>query len=133
MGDANFWRMADTGPVRAVLGDLLGPRSRRFGAGGRPARGSEDRYVEIWNLVFMQFDAQPDGTLTPLWKPCVDTGAGLERNAHGLQGVDSIFDIDVFRPLIAEAAESPAPGTRYGGGGERTSRSAILAEHARGR
>jgi len=85
--------------------------------------------VELWNLVFMQFDAQPDGELTPLPKPSVDTGAGLERNLMVLQGVDSIFDIDVFGPLI-RAAET-ATNTRYGTGGEDDLALRILAEHAR--
>ena len=94
--------MADTGPCgpsSEIFWDL-GPDVRR---GGRPGHGAEDRYVEIWNLVFMQFDQQPDGTLVPLPAPSVDTGAGLERNLAVLQGADSIWDIDVFRPLIAAA------------------------------
>src|SRR5438445_1813832 len=77
----------------------------------------------------MQFDAQPDGKLTPLPKPSVDTGAGLERNLMVLQGVDSIFDIDVFGPLI-RAAEA-ATNTRYGSGAEDDLALRILAEHAR--
>ena len=68
--------------------------------------------MEIWNLVFMQYDAQADGTLVPLPAPSVDTGAGLERNLAVLQGAASIWDIDVFAPLIA-AAES-VTGTKYG-------------------
>ena len=85
LGDDNFWRMADTGPC--------GPSSEIFwdlGPEHGPAAGppaNEDRYVEIWNLVFMQFDAQPDGELVPLPAPSVDTGAGLERNLAVLQGV----------------------------------------------
>ena len=77
--------MADTGPCgpsSEIFWDL-GPE---YGPGGGPA-SSEDRYLEIWNLVFMQFDAQPDGELVPLPKPSVDTGAGLERNLSVLQGV----------------------------------------------
>jgi alanyl-tRNA synthetase len=130
LGDDNFWRMGDTGPCgpsSEIFWDL-GPD---FGAEGGPKDGGEDRYVEIWNLVFMQFDAQPDGSLVPLPKPSVDTGAGLERNLAVLQGVDSVWDIDVFRPLIA-AAEA-ATGTTYGGfpGGADDISLRILAEHGR--
>src|SRR2546421_996422 len=128
MGDDNFWRMADTGPC-GPSSEIFWDLGEQFGAGGGPARGSEDRYIEIWNLVFMQFDAQPDGKLTPLPKPSVDTGAGLERNLMVLQGVDSIFDIDVFGPLI-RAAEA-ATNTRYGSGAEDDLALRILAEHAR--
>jgi alanyl-tRNA synthetase len=100
----NFWQMADTGPC--------GPCSEIFYdhgpsvAGGPP--GSEDadgdRYIEIWNLVFMQFDRDAQGHLTPLPKPCVDTGMGLERLAAVLQHVHSNYEIDLFRNLIAAAA-----------------------------
>jgi alanyl-tRNA synthetase len=131
LGDAeNFWRMADTGPCgpsSEIFWDL-GPR---FGPDGGPAHGGEDRFVEIWNLVFMQYDAQPDGTLVPLPKPSVDTGAGLERNLAVLQGVESVWDIDVFRPLIAAAER--VTGARYGGfpGTEQDASLRILAEHGR--
>jgi len=130
LGDDNFWRMADTGPCgpsSEIFWDL-GPE---FGADGGPKDGGEDRYVEIWNLVFMQFDAQPDGSLVPLPKPSVDTGAGLERNLAVLQGVESIWDIDVFRPLIAAAEQ--ATGITYQGfpGGEADVSLRILAEHGR--
>jgi alanyl-tRNA synthetase len=130
LGDENFWTMGDTGPCgpsSEIFWDL-GPD---FGPEGGPRDGGEDRYVEIWNLVFMQFDAQPDGSLVPLPKPSVDTGAGLERNLAVLQGVDSVWDIDVFRPLIA-AAEA-ATGTTYGGfpGTDRDVSLRILAEHGR--
>jgi alanyl-tRNA synthetase len=103
--DSNFWAMGDTGPC--------GPCSEIFydhGAGvpgGPPGSPDEDgdRYVELWNLVFMQFDRASDGTLTPLPKPSVDTGMGLERTATVLQGVHSIYDIDLFKTLIAAAAD----------------------------
>ncbi len=102
---SNFWSMGDTGPC--------GPCSEIFYdhgpaiAGGPPGSPDEDgdRYVEIWNLVFMQYDRASDGTLTPLPKPSVDTGAGLERLAAVMQGVHSNYDIDLFRDLIAAAAE----------------------------
>ncbi|MDG6347257.1 alanine--tRNA ligase [Luteimonas sp. 8-5] len=100
----NFWQMADTGPC--------GPCTEIFydhGAhipGGPPGSPDEDgdRYIEVWNLVFMQFDRQPDGTLLPLPAPCVDTGMGLERIAAVLQGVHGNYEIDLFRHLIAAAA-----------------------------
>ena len=104
--------MGDTGPCgpsSEIFWDL-GPE---FGAEGGPGTAAEDRYIEIWNLVFMQYDQRPDGTLVPLPKPSIDTGAGLERNLAVLQGVDSIWDIDVFRPLI-DAAER-VTGVTYGG------------------
>ncbi len=130
LGDDNFWRMGDTGPCgpsSEIFWDL-GPE---FGADGGPAQGGEDRFVELWNLVFMQYDAQPDGTLVPLPAPSVDTGAGLERNLAVLQGVNSVWDIDVFQPLIA-AAES-VTGRTYGGypGNVDDVSLRILAEHAR--
>jgi alanyl-tRNA synthetase len=129
LGDDNFWRMADTGPCgpsSEIFWDL-GPDN---GPDGGPAK-NEDRYVEIWNLVFMQFDAKPDGELVPLPAPSVDTGAGLERNLAVLQGAQSVWDIDVFGPLIA-AAEA-VTGIAYGGfpGDERDVSLRILAEHGR--
>ncbi|AND68716.1 alanyl-tRNA synthetase [Dyella thiooxydans] len=101
----NFWQMADTGPC--------GPCTEIFYdhgpdvAGGPPGSPDEDgdRYIEIWNLVFMQFDRAPDGTLSPLPAPCVDTGMGLERLAAVLQHVHSNYEIDLFQRLIAKAAE----------------------------
>jgi alanyl-tRNA synthetase len=107
MGEkSNFWSMGDTGPC--------GPCSEIFYdhgpqvAGGPPGSPDEDgdRYVEIWNLVFMQYDRAADGTLTPLPKPSVDTGAGLERLAAVMQGVQSNYDIDLFRELLAAAARA---------------------------
>ena len=100
----NFWMMADTGPC--------GPCSEIFYdhgdhiAGGPPGSPDEDgdRFIEIWNNVFMQFDMHEDGSVTPLPAPCVDTGMGLERLAAILQGVHSNYEIDLFQSLIAAAA-----------------------------
>jgi len=100
----NFWQMADTGPC--------GPCTEIFYdhgadiAGGPPGSPDEDgdRYIEIWNLVFMQFDRAADGTLSKLPAPCVDTGMGLERLAAVLQHVHSNYEIDLFQRLIREAA-----------------------------
>ncbi len=102
---SNFWAMGDTGPC--------GPCSEIFFdhgpgvAGGPPGSPDEegDRYVEIWNLVFMQFERAADGTLTPLPKPSVDTGMGLERITAVMQGVHSNYDIDLFRNLIRAAGK----------------------------
>ena len=101
----NFWAMGDTGPC--------GPCSEIFYdhgpeiEGGPPGSPNEegDRYIEIWNLVFMQYDRSADGTLTPLPKPSVDTGMGLERLAAVMQKVHSNYEIDLFRSLVNAAAE----------------------------
>ncbi len=101
----NFWQMADTGPCGPCTEIFYdhGPEH----AGGPPGSPDEDgdRYIEIWNNVFMQFDKQPDGTLVPLPAPCVDTGMGLERLAAILQHVHSNYEIDLFQALIKRAAE----------------------------
>ena len=101
----NFWQMADTGPCGPCT-EIFYDHGEHI-AGGPPGSPDEDgdRYIEIWNNVFMQFDRQPDGTLLPLPAPCVDTGMGLERIAAVLQGVHGNYDIDLFRALIAKAAE----------------------------
>ena len=104
----NFWQMADTGPC--------GPCSEIFYdhgpsvAGGPPGSADQDgdRYIEIWNLVFMQFERAADGTLTPLPKPCVDTGMGLERLTAVLQHVNSNYDIDLMKHLVEAAARATA-------------------------
>ncbi|HET7307639.1 MAG TPA: alanine--tRNA ligase [Gammaproteobacteria bacterium] len=104
-GSDNFWSMGDTGPC--------GPCSEIFYdhgpdvPGGPPgsAEAEGDRFVEIWNLVFMQFDRDAQGNMTPLPKPCVDTGMGLERIAAVMQGVHSNYEIDLFKNLIKAAAD----------------------------
>ena len=102
--EENFWTMGDTGPC--------GPCSEIYYdhgphvEGSPPAMGADpgDRFIEIWNLVFAQFDRSKDGTLSPLPNPCVDTGMGLERMAAVLQGKHNNFETDLFEPLIKEAA-----------------------------
>jgi alanyl-tRNA synthetase len=127
LGDDNFWRMGDTGPCgpsSEIFWDL-GPE---FGPDGGPVTEA-DRYIEIWNLVFMQFDQQADGTRIPLPKPSIDTGAGLERNLMVVQEKTSIWDIDVFAPLRAEAER--VTGARYGTNEPTDVSLRIIAEHAR--
>ena len=101
----NFWQMADTGPCGPCT-EIFYDHGAHI-AGGPPGSPDEDgdRYIEIWNLVFMQFDKQPDGTLVPLPAPCVDTGMGLERLAAVLQHVHSNYEIDLFQALIRKASE----------------------------
>ena len=101
----NFWQMADTGPCGPCT-EIFYDHGAHI-AGGPPGSPDEDgdRFIEIWNLVFMQFDRQPDGSLQPLPAPCVDTGMGLERLAAVLQGVHGNYEIDLFRHLIGKAAE----------------------------
>jgi alanyl-tRNA synthetase len=126
-GSDNFWSMGDTGPC--------GPCTEIFydhGAdipGGPPGSPDEDgdRWVEIWNLVFMQFDQSADGARTPLPKPSIDTGMGLERVGAVLQGVHSNYDTDLFRSLIA-ASESET-GVKAEGDNAPSHR--VIADHLR--
>lgn len=156
----NFWQMADTGPcgpcseiyvdLARVAKDWSAPAGST-GAWTDPAIVDFDtetfveaaeagRFVEIWNLVFMQFDKQPDGTLLSLPQPSVDTGAGLERIAAVMQGVANNFDTDLFQPLIEEvalrtgaAASSGNEAFTYSGGGRRIDQTnhRVIADHAR--
>jgi alanyl-tRNA synthetase len=150
LGDKdNFWQMGDTGPC--------GPCTEIFvdleWAAGRPTDAAtarppdrpiadevipqaeferlaeEGRFLEIWNLVFMQFDRSADGTLTPLPKPSVDTGAGLERIAAVMQGEDDNFHTDLFQPLIDRVGE--LVGVPYDRNAENRGSYRVLADHAR--
>ena len=121
----NFWAMGDTGPC--------GPCSEIFYdhgpeiAGGPPGApdADGDRYIEIWNLVFMQFDRSADGALNPLPKPSVDTGMGLERLAAVMQGVHSNYEIDLFRNLILAAAAATGAADLH------SSSLRVIADHIR--
>ncbi len=122
---SNFWAMGDTGPC--------GPCTEIFYdhgpgiEGGPPGSPNEDgdRYVEIWNLVFMQYDRSADGKMVPLPKPSVDTGMGLERVAAVMQGVHSNYDIDLFRHLILAAAKLT------GAQDPKSSSLRVIADHIR--
>lgn len=100
----NFWSMGDVGPCGPCT-EIFYDHGANI-AGGPPGSPDEDgdRYIEIWNLVFMQYDRSADGTLTPLPKPSVDTGMGLERIAAVMQGVHSNYEIDLFQKLLKAAA-----------------------------
>src|SRR5919198_6522785 len=126
----NFWQAADTGPC-GPCSELYYDRGERYGC-GRPdcAPGCEcERYLEFWNLVFMEFDLAEDGTLTPLPQQNIDTGMGLERAAMLLQGVDSLFDIDTFRPLLDWVGTRAT--TPYGSSEQATKAYRVVVEHAR--
>ncbi|MET0149624.1 MAG: alanine--tRNA ligase [Acidimicrobiales bacterium] len=128
LDEDNFWQMADTGPC-GPSSEIFWDMGDEYGEAGGPAHGGAERFVEIWNLVFMQYDQHADGSRAPLPKPSIDTGAGLERILTVLQDEDSIFHTDEFRRLIAKA--SALSGVAYGGD-ERTDVSLrILADHAR--
>jgi alanyl-tRNA synthetase len=133
----NFWAMGDTGPCgpcSEIFYDM-GPAASELGHADCKFPCDCGRYVEIWNLVFMQFNRDASGTLTPLPKPCVDTGMGLERVAAVLQGVISNYDTDLFAPLTKRAAElcgvdfNREEQMEEGKGGAASLR--VIADHAR--
>ncbi len=129
MGDEdNFWAMGETGPC-GPDSEIFFDKGPAYGADGGPKHGGEDRFVEIWNLVFMQFDRDASGVLTDLPRKNIDTGAGLERNLSILQGVDSVFDTDLFLPIIETAAS--ILGTAYGADPATDVALRVLADHGR--
>ncbi|HJQ65370.1 MAG TPA: alanine--tRNA ligase [Gemmatimonadales bacterium] len=134
LGDQdNFWQMADTGPAgpcSELSVDLREPKQRSgtLDTDGFVRLNEAGQLLEIWNLVFMQYDLQPDGSRLSLPKPSVDTGAGLERIASVLQRVPSNFDIDVFAPILERAAE--VVGIPYDRG-PAGAPYRVLADHAR--
>ncbi len=103
--------MGETGPC-GPCSEVFYDYGPEMGRDGGPKDGSEERFVEIWNLVFMQFDQAADGTRTPLPKPSIDTGAGLERVAAVLQGVYSVWDTDLLRGLIETASSVTGKASR---------------------
>jgi alanyl-tRNA synthetase len=133
LGDKdNFWQAGDTGPC-GPCSEIHIDRGPAFGPGGGPLGDpAGDRFMEFWNLVFMQFDQAPDGTRTPLPKPSIDTGAGLERILALVQGVDSVWETDLMQPLIDEACSITGKSYRVGDYDDRDSFAMrVLAEHAR--
>ncbi len=129
MGDEdNFWAMGETGPC-GPDSEIFIDKGPEYGHDGGPKHGGSDRFVEMWNLVFMQYNRDEAGELSELPRKNIDTGAGFERILPVLQGEDSIFDTDLFLPIIDAAAS--VIGTGYGTD-ERTDVSLrVLADHAR--
>ncbi|MFM2182189.1 MAG: hypothetical protein RJB61_483 [Actinomycetota bacterium] len=133
LGDKdNFWQMGDTGPC-GPCSEIHIDRGPAFGPEGGPLGDPHgDRFMEFWNLVFMQFNQGPDGTRTPLPKPSIDTGAGLERILCLVQGVDAVWETDLMLPLIESACR--LTGKQYVAGDYDHRESfamRVLAEHAR--
>ena len=127
MDEDNFWEMGETGPC-GPCSELYFDMGPEFGGEGGPAHGG-DRYLEFWNLVFMQYDQQADGTFADLPMKVIDTGAGLERNAVILQGVKSVFETDELSALVEHAGA--VTGRRRGVDDEVDVALRILADHAR--
>ncbi|MEO7371621.1 MAG: alanine--tRNA ligase, partial [Ilumatobacteraceae bacterium] len=128
LDEDNYWRMADTGPC-GPCSEIFWDKGPAYGDDGGPAFGGAERFIEIWNLVFMQFDQRADGTQVPLPRPSIDTGAGLERILSVLQDVDSVWDTEEFQQLLAVA--SRLAGRAYGTDPRSDVSMRILADHAR--
>ncbi|MDP2181175.1 MAG: alanine--tRNA ligase-related protein, partial [Actinomycetota bacterium] len=126
----NFWSAGPTGPC-GPCSELYYDQGEEVGCGSEEcAPGCDcDRYLEYWNLVFMQYDRAEDGSLTPLPKPSIDTGMGLERIAAILQGVHSNFETDILRGIMASAEE--LTGVSFGASEKTDTSLRILADHAR--
>ncbi|MGH2949823.1 MAG: alanine--tRNA ligase, partial [Solirubrobacteraceae bacterium] len=125
----NFWQAGPTGPC-GPCSELYLDRGLDFGRSDDLPGGDNERFLEYWNLVFMQYDQNPVNTLTPLPAQNIDTGLGLNRLAAALQGTTSVFETDQFRPLVALGEE--LSGKRYGDAFETDRALRILADHTRG-
>ena len=129
MGDEdNFWAMGDTGPC-GPDSEIFMDLGASYGDDGGPKHGGDARFVEIWNLVFMQYNRDADGTLSELPRKNIDTGMGLERILPVVQGHDSVFDTDLFAPIIDAAAS--ILGTAYGADPVTDVSLRVLADHGR--
>ncbi len=129
MGDEdNFWAMGETGPC-GPDSEIFFDKGAAYGHDGGPKHGGDQRFVEIWNLVFMQFNRDAQGNVSELPRKNIDTGAGLERILPLLQGHDSVFDTDLFAPVIEAAAG--VIGTPYGRDDRTDVALRVLADHGR--
>jgi len=124
----NWWAAGDTGPC-GPCSEIFYDLGPEFGEDGGPAEGGQDRFIEVWNLVFMQFSNDGTGELQPLPQTGIDTGAGMERLLAVLQGVPSVWDIDLFAPLLSEAER--ITGITYGEDPSTDVSMRIFADHAR--
>tara|TARA_B110000003_G_scaffold275984_1_gene320330 strand:+ start:146 stop:2734 length:2589 start_codon:yes stop_codon:yes gene_type:complete len=124
----NWWAAGDTGPC-GPCSEIFYDLGPEFGDDGGPAEGGQDRFIEVWNLVFMQFSNDGSGELQPLPQTGIDTGAGMERLLAVLQGVPSVWDIDLFAPLLSEAER--ITGIKYGEDSSTDVSMRIFADHAR--
>ena len=127
LDEDNFWKMGETGPC-GPCSEIYFDRGSQYGPGGGPAQGGE-RYVELWNLVFIQYNRHADGSLTELPQRNIDTGAGLDRILTQIQGVESVFDTDLIAPILDAA--SAVTGRVYGSTEETDVGLRIVADHAR--
>ncbi|HUQ62569.1 MAG TPA: alanine--tRNA ligase [Acidimicrobiales bacterium] len=128
LGEDNFWEMAETGPC-GPSSEIFFDKGPEHGEDGGPLHGGEERFVEIANLVFLQYERQRGGALEPLPRRNIDTGSGLDRILPVMQGVDSVFDTDVLKPVVDAAAR--VTGRRYGDDEVADVALRILADHAR--
>jgi alanyl-tRNA synthetase len=128
MGDDNIWKGEGVGPW-GPSSELFFDKGPAYGEDGGPAHGDSERFVEIWDLVFMQYDRHPDGTTDTLPRPSIDTGAGFERILPIIQGVDSMFETELFLPVLEEAQS--ITGRTYGEDEDADVALRILADHGR--
>jgi alanyl-tRNA synthetase len=128
LGADNFWQMGDTGPC-GPSSEIFFDRGPAFGPGGGPANDPSDRYPEIWNLVFMQYNRASDGALTPLPQSNIDTGAGLDRLLVILQDVDNVQATDLVAPIVREAER--LTGRRLSEGLRTETSLRVIGDHTR--
>ena len=129
LDEDNYWKMGSTGPC-GPCSEIYWDKGPEFGTGGGPKYGDQDRYIEIWNLVFMQFEQHSDGTKSRLPKPSIDTGMGLERTVSVLQGVDSVWETNELRALLETAADLTGVDLATASEEQKVSLR-IVADHAR--
>ncbi len=129
LDEDNYWKMGNTGPC-GPCSEIYWDKGAKFGSGGGPKYGDEDRYIELWNLVFMQFEQHNDGSKTRLPNPSIDTGMGLERTVSVLQGVDSVWETNELKTLLQAAAEFTGVD-RASASPSQVVSLRILADHAR--
>ena len=125
----NFWSMGDTGPC-GPCSELLYDRGEKYGNVRNPSEDATgERYLEFWNLVFMQYNRLPSGVIEPLPKPSIDTGSGLERVLSLKEGVDNVFETDTLRSIIAQVES--VTKKKYVAEDENAASFRVIADHLR--